>query len=284
MLHNRAMSKGWRNMNQAERQMVALLVDLRENHYFMSVKAEFEHEGARLEELLRLREITLRAGLGITFKIGGCEAVTDLRAARDLGVEGIVAPMVESAFAMKKFLAAVDEVYSVDELRDVGLHINVESIQGARSFPEMLEQPEFARLSGVTIGRGDLANSLGQDRNRINTDEMFRICKEIFASTKSRYPDAECILGNFPDCESFAFLDRFSPGVITGYERRKAMYHMGNGWRDSCVEGLYKGLLFEKLWCENRRSYYAALSRSDTGYLKTLDGSLERIKSHMVKS
>ena len=76
--------------------MVEQLQDLRENHHVNGVKAEFEAEGTRLEEAMRLKEVVSAAGLGLTIKIGGCEALRDMYEARVIGVERIVGPMVES--------------------------------------------------------------------------------------------------------------------------------------------------------------------------------------------
>ena len=50
-------------MNDRERRMVEQLQDLRENHHVCGVKAEFEAEGTRLEEAMRLKEV-VSAALG----------------------------------------------------------------------------------------------------------------------------------------------------------------------------------------------------------------------------
>jgi len=44
-------------LNKIEREMVGILTDLRENHHVVGVKAEFEAEGTRLEEAMRLKEV-----------------------------------------------------------------------------------------------------------------------------------------------------------------------------------------------------------------------------------
>ena len=91
-----AASKGER-MNELERKMVLQLQDLRENHHVIGVKAEFEAEGTRLEEAMRLKDVVSSAGLSLTIKVGGCEALRDMYEARVIGVERVVGPMVESA-------------------------------------------------------------------------------------------------------------------------------------------------------------------------------------------
>ena len=90
-------------MNILEKKMVAVLQDLKENHNVVGVKAEFEAEGTRLEEAMRLKEVVSKAGIDLTIKIGGCEAIKDMYEARVIGVAKIVAPMIESAYALKKY-------------------------------------------------------------------------------------------------------------------------------------------------------------------------------------
>src|SRR3954467_3758924 len=94
-------------MNLTEKKMVVLLKELKEKHSVTGVKMEFEAEGTRIEEAMRLKEISMKAGLCLTTKIGGCEAIKDMFEAGSLGTSHLVAPMVESAYALKKYLQAV---------------------------------------------------------------------------------------------------------------------------------------------------------------------------------
>src|SRR5512136_732360 len=102
-------------MNSLERKMVEVLADLRENHGVNGVKAEFEAEGTRLEEAMRLKEVVSAAGIGLTIKIGGCEALRDMYECRVLGVERIVAPMIESSYALHKYVGAVKIAFPEEE-------------------------------------------------------------------------------------------------------------------------------------------------------------------------
>ena len=83
-------------MNKQELQLLDSLKDLKETSGVIGIKAEFEAEGARMDELIGLRELVVRANLGFVIKIGGCEAVHDMNQAKLLGATGIMAPMIET--------------------------------------------------------------------------------------------------------------------------------------------------------------------------------------------
>src|SRR6188474_508349 len=108
--------------------MVHQLQDLRDNHHVVGVKAEFEAEGTRIEEAMRLKDVVSSAGLGLTMKVGGGEALRDMYEARVIGVERVVGPMIESPYALQKFLAAVNLAFPASERHDVQIAANIETI------------------------------------------------------------------------------------------------------------------------------------------------------------
>lgn len=126
----------------------------------------------------------MMAGLGLAIKVGGCEAIKDMFEASSLGVSAIIAPMVETRYALKKFLGAIDIAFTSEQQEDVEFFINIETITSCRQFDDMLTLPNLAKLDGVVIGRVDLTGSLDLDRSAVDGAEILALATEVAAKAK----------------------------------------------------------------------------------------------------
>jgi hypothetical protein len=109
-----------------EQKLFDQLIRLKEEYDLQGIKAEFEAEGSSFRDLVRLRRITDKLGVPLYLKIGGVEALRDVKDSLEIGVDGLIAPMVESAFGLKKFIEGVASIY---KNTDVHLSINIETRQ-----------------------------------------------------------------------------------------------------------------------------------------------------------
>ena len=258
--------------------MVDLLSCMREEYYLCGVKGEFEAEGSQLEELMRLKEVTMKAGVGLTVKIGGCEAITDMNLSRSIGAAQIVAPMIESAYAAKKFVGAAGLVFPPDELSEVELLINVETAVGVSNFDDILALPQAKKLAGLDIGRVDLAGSMGLLPEQCNSREVYDACLNICSKWVKAFPDKECTLGGFLNPDTIKFLQEISKTVKVGCESKKTIFSP-QAIGENLLRGAYlKAIEFEQIWYENCMERYSRLSSENWGYFKALGSYKQSIE------
>ena len=256
-------------MNLTERKMVDILRDLKERHAVVGIKAEFEAEGTRMDEALRLKEVLMKADLGLTLKIGGCEALRDMYEARVIGVSRIVAPMIETPYALSKFLSALNLAFPKDEQEDVKFAVNIETATACRHFDEMLTLPEIGVLGGIVIGRVDLSGSLGLSRDHINGEEIFGITKELATKAKSR--GLEVAIGGGVSADSLPFFRALPHGHLDRYETRKVIFSCPGALGHDSKKGILKAVGFELLWLKNKRDYYQGISLEDDMRIQMLE-------------
>jgi 4-hydroxy-2-oxoheptanedioate aldolase len=259
-------------MNKLEQKMVTILQDLKKNHHVIGVKAEFEAEGTRLEEAMRLKEVVSKAGLDLTIKIGGCEAIKDMYEAKVIGVSKIIAPMIESPFALQKFMKAAKMVFPNEEFKEVKFFINVETISAYKCLKEMLSCEAVKDLSGIVIGRGDMAESIGLTRNDINKDEIFKITYEVLK--KSKENSLICGIGGGVSADSLPFLANLPKG-LDFFETRKVIFKFPEATKNA-KEGILKALGFELMWLKNKKSYYYSIYKEDADRINTLESRYQK--------
>jgi len=262
-------------LNPLEKRMVDQLRDLRENHNVVGVKAEFEAEGTRLEEALRLKEVITKAGLDLTIKIGGCEALKDFYDARSIGVTHIVGPMIESAYALKKYLASARTAFPADEFETVRFLVNIETYTACNNIEEVLGKYDISGLSGIVLGRVDLTGSLGLTREDVNSDQIFDIASRVILEAK-KY-GLEVVIGGGVSKETVPFLHRFPADSVARYETRKVIFACPEAMNGDYEKGILKAVGFELMWLKNKRNFYGLIHHEDNIRIEMLESRYRKL-------
>lgn len=247
-------------MNKTEKRMLAILEEAKANFGVVAIKAEFEAEGTRVDELLRLLEITRKAGLKVAIKIGGCEAVRDLIECRLYGVDYIIAPMIETPYALKKFVDAKNKVYPADEQQDVSFLFNIETRQ---TFDQLAEMGQVAQKGGVgmVFGRVDFAGSMGHSRDFVNSDEMAGYVNAVADVCRDR--GLELVVGGGVSPDSVPLLSGARARRLDRFETRKVVFDGSVLENGDAPAGMELAIEFELLWLKNKRDYYKSISAED---------------------
>ena len=146
----------------------------------VAVKQSLEDEGVSQDDLILMKQITHKAKLDLNVKIGGCEAKNDIHFCEWLKVKGIVAPMVETSYALRKFLQ------SISKKNNQKLYVNLESIQAFQNINDILKQRNIKRLAGVVIGRSDLAGSLNLEKKEVDSKRIYKLVNSILKKIKKK--------------------------------------------------------------------------------------------------
>ena len=245
-------------MNAIEKEMVEVLKRLAQEHGATEVKASMESEGILLDEMLRLKEIIMAAGVGMSVKIGGCEAITDARIAQGYGVSILLGPMIESRFALEKFLGVAESVFAEDEREDTKFYINIETMDGYRKLDEILSAENLPLLHAIVLGRTDLRSALKAET--VDCPEMLKVAKGVFEKAKAK--SLRCIVGGGITEKTVPFLAALD-GLIDGFETRKVAVGRYRKEPEVMAEAIRQALTFELLWCRWEEQTYMALARED---------------------
>jgi hypothetical protein len=261
-------------MNTRESKCAKILTDLIENEGLVGIKTSFEDEGATFNETVRLKQVCNEAKAKITLKIGGPEAIRDLKDSTIIGVKGIVAPMIESEFGLIKFVQATKTHISEDVLNSLQLNINLETITAINNSDKILSLPEIQDLYGVTIGRVDLVSSMGKDRSYVNSEEVYKFAKQVF--TKAKTKGLKACLGGAVSIESLGFLKKLhSEGLLDKFETRFCIFDPSITLKN-LSKALSKAQMFEYEWMANKHEYYTTLANQDIKRIKMIQDRINQ--------
>lgn len=258
-------------MNLLEEKMIEVLKELKEKYQVVGVKAEFEAEGSTFDEIELLKNIASQVGLELAVKIGGCESVRDLRDIKKIGANTIVAPMIETSYAMKKFVNALTTVFTKEERENINFFINIETITGFTNLEDIISTDELNEISGIILGRTDLAGSLGLAKTEVNSLQILNIAQIM--SKKLQSLNKDFIIGGNITVESIPFFEKIN--YINGFETRKVVFNKTTDFY-SISTGINKAIEFEILWLKNKFDYFGTRFDEDLLRVKMLEANYQK--------
>lgn len=152
-----------------------LITSLKSINAILGFKIEFEAEGASYEDLIILKQIGIRHNIPVYLKIGGVEAISDMKQAKLLDIDGIIAPMVESPFGAYKFVQAAKKVYGADLPI---LSLTIETNQGHNNIVSILDLIGN-EIQYITFGRTDYSGSFFSSGITPDSDFVFSKAIEL---------------------------------------------------------------------------------------------------------
>lgn len=249
---------GGANMNHFERKACETLRELVQSWKIVSVKGEFEDEGLSFDDLVHLKEIVSHVNTPLTVKIGGCGAIYDLLTAVNIGPKNIVAPMIETPYALIKFVSILNEVISEEERNQINSYINIETITGCNNIDDILGSEQIKSIMGIVIGRVDLSKSINLSREAINNKEMFDLTLKLCGKIKKTH--LTCGIGGGINLDSIKFLQKMPRGYFDFFETRKIAFAYEMIFEQDITKALKLAIEFENYLLKSKIEEYSKLS------------------------
>jgi HpcH/HpaI aldolase/citrate lyase family protein len=248
-----------------EKKLYEQLCKLRDEYDLQGIKVEFEAEGSSFRDLMRLRRLTTKAGVKLYLKIGGVEAVRDIKDALEIDVDGLIAPMVESKFGAKKFYDGCKNIYGDHKIHKA---LNLETKNSMEQIDEILEYAH-GKFDNIIIGRSDLTASYFSDKIKPDSDFTFELLEKI--GNKVNNTDLTLTVGGKISLNTIEIVNtRYSQlkNIIQKLETRKVILPI-----DSFLEkenAVQEALRFEELYILSKKEFYDIQIGSEISRLKEL--------------
>jgi hypothetical protein len=234
------------------------------NNGAVGIKISFEDEGALLNEMTTMRYLTSSVGLEMSVKIGGCEAKRDIVDCVTLCADSVVAPMVESKFALNKFLLSL-KTYNYTGKKG----FNLETINSYNNIIELSEC--FNNLDFVTVGRVDFAGSLNKTRDFVDSEEMYNYVYNTFNIVKQH--NIMCYLGGSISVNSANFINKLvENNLLDKFETRYIIFDAKQVTNIEYV--LYLANLFEVEWMKYISNHYNIFAQKDIKRIEMIETRL----------
>ncbi len=180
----------------------------------VALKTGTEVEDMDFPEIQILREIS-QGIVPIVVKLGGAEARNDMRRLIAIQIDGMIAPLIESSYALRKFIQTKNELKlttrDAQTSKKIWNAINIESKTGVQAIDEIIDSPYFGAISQVTAARSDLSQSLQLHSDNI---QVMQICAEILKKVKAR-GKRTVIGGNIQPTTIPIILEMIAPDLIS---------------------------------------------------------------------
>ena len=236
---------------------------LKNKYKLIGIKAEFESEGSSFDDVSNLRSITLESNTKLFVKIGGVEAINDINKCLEIGVDGIIAPMVESKFAVYKFV----DFFRKKKLKKLPhLSINIETKTAYNNLTEILKKTD-GYINNITVGRSDLSKSYFD--KKIYPDSKFISDIILDIATKVKQHNMTLTVGGSLSAKTINIYNKSKKikKSINKMETRKVILPTN---KFMSVNAINDALKFENIYILFKNEMYKFKSESDMNRLAIL--------------
>ena len=243
------------------------LIRLNKDCNVIGIKQSFEDEGAILSDVITMRRITELSGLKMYVKIGGCEAITDINNCVSNSIDAIIAPMVETEYAFKKFVTAVRNIKKTD------FYFLCETKTAYDNIDSILSTDEAKSLTGVILGRSDFTKSYNLDKSHVDSDIIGEKVRDVFKKSK-KMNLITTMGGNISVNSKDLIQSLYSERLLDKIETRNVVVELNDDNVNNLEKTISTILEYEIEWLKFKAENYHSISKSYLERIETLQSRI----------
>jgi hypothetical protein len=253
--------------NNTVQLLIKNLKYLNKQYNITGIKQSFEDEGALLSDVTTMRRVTELCGMLMYVKIGGCEAITDINNCVTLGIDSLIAPMIETKYSFQKFINAVSKI------KETSFYFLCETETAYSNIDSILESEEAKKLSGVIVGRSDFTKSHNLDKSEVDSQIISDKVEDIFR--KSKNLGLKTTMGGNISTNSVEFIKYLhSNNLLDKIETRNVVVELDDYNVNNLYDTIKSILRYEIQWLRYKAINYNSIGDS---YLHRADILKERL-------
>jgi hypothetical protein len=168
--------------------------------------------------------------------------------------------MIESEFALKKYIESVDTNLTAGQIKDMDFYINIESKMAYKNIDSILDSKYCKRLSGIVVGRSDLTKSFGLSKRDVNyNNKIQEVVEDVFVKAKKR--KLITLMGGSVGSASIKFIKRMlKKDLLDFVETRNVIFDLKKVNVKELNDLVKSALIFESEWLKFKADYYYQIS------------------------
>ena len=213
----------------------------------IGIKQSFEDEGVINEDLIKMRRLTDICNLPLFVKIGGCEAKSDVNNCVALGVDCVIGPMIESPFAMSKFIGMSN--------KSINMMFVCETLMAYKNLEAMFSQNDISSIGGMVFGRSDFVKSMGLTKSQVDSNDVSVYLENALTIAKKNNL-ITTMGGNLSTKSSDLIKKLYERGLLDRVETRNVVIELNAANVDNLSNTIKLVLDFELSWLQNKKDKY----------------------------
>jgi len=163
----------------SERMLRKALEELKQGFGCVALKVGAEAEANSFEEIGYFHKLASSI-VPVEAKIGGPTAQNDIRTFLKIGVSGIIVPMIESPYGLRKSVNSLRHIMTKSEFHVLQKSMMIETLDAYNQLHEILGMPEAKIFDKIIIGRSDLSRSMVKN---LDDPDVTEVCRKIARKT-----------------------------------------------------------------------------------------------------